>query len=161
MLHAIFPFHFGLRKSSAVFGISAAHESGVDRGREEILQDRVPAAVGVLQLGGIFSGVRRHELFRQPGLEQRRRGVDAVEHVGLRAAGARLVHDLDRVRPAVSACVFHLDAGIFLVEGRDHWAHGLIDDQRRVPAAEIAMPDGAHQERHHAERRHADPDLRN
>src|SRR5262249_29128715 len=65
--------------------------------------------------------------------EQRRRGVDAVEHVRLRASGLRLVYDLDGGRPAVGARILHGDAGIGLAERLDQRAHRLVHDQRRVP----------------------------
>ena len=112
---------------------------GIDRRGEEIDHQRVPVAARVLERGRILVGLGGNERLDQAGLHQRRRRIDAVEHVALYLAGAGLAHDLDGGRAAVGAHVVHLDPRILLVEGLDQRTHRLVDDERGVPD-DLALP---------------------
>ena len=69
----------------------------------------------------------------RPACLQREHAGDAVEDVGLHAAGLALGQNFRRRHQIVGAGILQRDAGIFLLERVFERAHDLIDDQRRVP----------------------------
>jgi hypothetical protein len=109
------------------------HQRGVDAGREDIEQECVPVALRVLELGRIAAGVGGRIGRQQARALKWNHVGDAVEHVGLDAAGHALFEDLGRGRRLVGATELQLDAGIFLFERRFERTDSLVHDQGRVP----------------------------
>jgi hypothetical protein len=89
---------------------------------------RHPVAVGIAVLRGQLVAVGGGERAHGAGVDQHVQAGGQAEHVGLHAAGAILVQDLDRIDLAVAAREVDLDAELAL-ECRHQRPHHLLDDQ--------------------------------
>jgi len=87
----------------------------------------------------------RHIRRQQPRALERDHVGDAVEDVGLHAAGYAFLEDLGGGRRLVGARVLQLDAGILLLECRLQRTDRLVHDQRRVPDDLAFLPCGLDQ----------------